>query len=277
MYSQPLVREFLASQFGAGAPVSVHQEAKVVPGSYTRWKGSGPVAAGDALEGADEEGDAAVCTAGFGSRAQVDEEHGEPVYFYFALTAGHCYPKGNAVYRSTEPWRLGYHKVGSVTRRQYGVPGQSAPVTDAEAVNVPEKFRSRGIFYGYPKALLPVQGVERPRVGMHVCWSGVSSKVDCARIVGRRRGEVDGREFYGAVVSGPIAEGDSGGPVWNRDTVKAVGMMSDLITGPKCSYLPNEPLRLECPRFIMTPLLPFKGRANPVGILATLGVEVLKE
>lgn len=76
---------------------------------------------------------------------------------------------------------------------------------------------------------------------------------------------------------GISAEGDSGGPVWDPETHKAVGLITAATTsfGGKCWDRPvGSRSVIACNRMLFTPLLPGGGSA---GIDPTLGVEVLRQ
>lgn len=73
--------------------------------------------------------------------------------------------------------------------------------------------------------------------------------------------------------------GDSGGPVWDPETHKAVGLITggSKEAGGKCwptSYQGVAHQGRICSRMIFTPLLPGGGSE---GILPKLGVEILKQ
>jgi hypothetical protein len=119
-------------------------------------------------------------------------------------------------------------------------------------------------------------GTQRPKVGRKVRWSGVSGGVNCGNIKHTEWTVVEGHVTDLVVVQGPAAEGDSGGPVWNPYTEEAVGTISAISPTVKkpCQELSTKVMR--CPRMLFSPLLQFGKHAIPAGIVATLGVEVLR-
>lgn len=76
---------------------------------------------------------------------------------------------------------------------------------------------------------------------------------------------------------GVVGEGDSGGPVWDPETHKAVGLITSETPGygGKCWSRPARFRSIKtCNRMLFTPLLPSGGSA---GVDPTLGVEVLQQ
>lgn len=268
------VSGYLTAHFGA-APIRVYEsEGQTL--FYSRYETSGPVAGGQAIFGTGFNGETAKCTAGFGARAPVPSNRGSATYIYFSLTVGHCYPKTAKVFRSVHKNGGDYVRIGSVTRSGWGSPGQR--ITDGAGVNISEAERTHGVFFGNSKQLLPMQGVERARIHMWVCWSGWSGGVECGKILYHELfADPEGRSSRELVVDGFSSSGDSGAPVWSRNTEKAVGIPNGGIRSPsKPCHVNSEKIKT-CPRMTFTPLYPIANRSFPAGIAPTLGVEVLKE
>ena len=270
------VGTFLAGRFGSSAPITVHEEERDSL-MLSRFPNSGPVIGGAALAIGPS-----FCTAGFGSRAKTGEVRGTPVYTYFTLTAGHCWPHGATVYRQSE--RLGETRenapVGEVKRGPFSV--SEFRVTDAEAIRIDSGIRSFSVLNPPPGSRVleaqSIQGVEAPKVGRFVCWSGVMSGPHCGRVTVRYEAEQeDGHERVLYKVDGPSISGDSGGPVWDPYTHKAVGLITTGVRSPqkKCHVVYGS--LNSCPRMGFTPLIPGKLSGEMPGVTAFLGVQVLKE
>ncbi|HET9675961.1 MAG TPA: hypothetical protein VFP21_00485, partial [Solirubrobacterales bacterium] len=268
-----LVEQFLNSQFGAGAPISVFARPVVTPFS-SRYAATGPILGGSALIKGYEQ-----CTAGFGARAKGGELFGRSVYLYFVLTAGHCYEKGASVLRETVKNEPTGTTIGVV--RRYGfTPSRSFqnPSTDGEGIVIDPEKRSHSVL-NHSLEGEPIQGTEPPKVGEEVCWSGVIGGWHCGMILKMVKKYLEGRAVRLFKVEGPDAEGDSGAPVWDRATHRAVGSISSgepaWGIGKPCHQLPNK--AFWCPRMLFTPLLPRPHTADPPGIAPTLGIEILGE
>ena len=87
----------------------------------------------------------------------------------------------------------------------------------------------------------------RAKIGTTLCRSGRNGGVNCG--VTRRLfwTEYDGRWTREVEMTGGGATGDSGGPIWNPRTQKAVGLVG-----------------------------PYANRPNPVGALNVMGLEFVK-
>jgi YD repeat-containing protein len=263
-----LVSEVLVAHFGSSAPINVYSDQPAMAYSFGRYPSSGPVVGGDVLQRP-----GVRCTAGFGVRAQTSEHRGEPVFSFFTLTAGHCFPKGSSVYRVPGRYSPTEYSVGTVRRDSFDE-GGAGPVTDSEAVLIDPSRRSGSVFIGDPRSLYPMLGAKQPRIGMNVCWSGVNGGTECGQLYRRRWVRLDdGRRTIEAAVKGRAAQGDSGGPVWDPNTQKAVGIISGGFGNP-CPELKDG--ERSCSRLTFTPLLPFPQKTNPVGVQASLGVEVIR-
>jgi YD repeat-containing protein len=271
--SPALVEAFLKQRFGPGAPISVVAEDPDTR-LYSRFAQSGPLYAGSAIvNNASETG----CTAGFSARAPSGESHGEQLYKYFAMTAGHCFPLSKevsrrfnrGVYRGGDPF-------GEVRRQAFVPEGPNDKVLiDAEAVSITKALRSHSVLNGDPLLPESIQGAMRPVVSRSVCWSAVEGGQHCGRIIRKRRsltGIGKTRDFT-FVVNGPAAEGDSGGPVWDRRAHKAVGIIA---IGFGHFWVTKDGVRM-FKRMSFTPLLPRPQEDVPEGALPKLGLDVLKE
>jgi YD repeat-containing protein len=265
-----LVSEVLKTQLGASAPITVtSRQSPVLMAS--RYQTTGAVLAGSAIAGVEG------CTAGWSARAPEPGSQGPP-YLYFLLTAGHCSPKGSTIVRQSAPHESG-PTIGTVKR--YAWPAfTNQAVTDAEGVlMISPSLKSHSVLNGSPLEPQSIQGTEAPMLHHRVCWSGKTLNHHCGNILKAEEINADGRFDWGFLVSGPTAQGDSGGPVWDPETHKAVGLITagspDYEHNKLCALLPSNLVR--CPRMIFTPLLPRPGKSQPPGISPTLGVEVLKE
>jgi sugar lactone lactonase YvrE len=260
------VRAFLTSRFGQNAPIRVLYEAPPVAAA-SRYTSSGPLAAGSGLIGFF--GD--ICTSGFGSRAAAGEIRGVVQYKYFVLTAAHCYLPTERVGRQTSRGGEGV-PFGWIRRRPYEGGGV---VVDGEAISIDENYRSHSVLNGDPLEAQPIQGVQAPRLHHRVCWSAIHEKV-CGPVT--VSGVTHPQDGFGAhnwvfLAHGMDAQGDSGGPVWDPETHKAVGLIT-AATGAQGGKCWREGKVEACNRMMFTPLLPIEGAA---GVVPTLGVEVLEE
>jgi hypothetical protein len=261
-----LVSEFINSHFGAGAHISVYFESKDIL-AVGRYASSGPVVGGAGLTNGK-----GICTAGFGARAETGQARGVPQYSYFALTAGHCFAHDDAVGRENDRFSFSGSSIGKVRRGPYP-PGEKN-VTDAEGVLVNNALRTHSVLNGTPLEAQPIQGVERVPDGNYVCWSGVISGNHCGMVHGQHVSNLDGHTRFLFEADGLAATGDSGGPVWDPKTHKAVGLITTVRPGggKGCSLLSHEAEL--CPRMRFTPLDLPQG-SYPAGIQNWLGVEVL--
>jgi sugar lactone lactonase YvrE len=276
--SPSVVQNYLVSRFGTTAPIEVTADNSPIMLTLSRYQAQGPVAGGQDVHGFNrcplEVGKCEYgCTAGFGARSQVGEQQGQSTYKYFSLTAGHCFEYGSPVSRPSDKNLTDFSEIGAVRRSSWS----HTPDTDGEGVLIDPVLRSHGVFFGDPKSLLPMFGVQRPKFGMKVCWSGVSGGVHCGTVK-HTEWKIDESHLTDLVlVNGPAAQGDSGGPVWNPYTEKAVGLISAQKRSAQkpCHELPKKVIW--CPLMLFTPLLPFQNRSIPAGIQPMLGVEVLKD
>ena len=258
------VREFLVAQFGAAAPIVVRQEPLPI-NLESRYGTSGPIVGGAGLF------NNGICTAGYGARAQTGESRGTAEFTYFALTAGHCFEVGDVVHREERKFASG-PKLGFVRRDGYRPSEYLA--TDGAGIVIDENIRSHSVLNGRPLTAQSIQGIEGPKLNSEVCWSGIFGDRQCGTVLFHTPTYVGGHKRYVYVASGPSIEGDSGGPVWDPETHKAVGLIS---VGWPSEEVPCHETWYEarwCPGMGFTPLLP---RGGSAGITSFLGVTILKE
>jgi len=271
--NQAVVSNFLTATFGSGAPIRVYNDDLVEEySSVGRYKTSGKINAGDSLVDSEAE-----CTAGFGARRHLGSVGGAPVFRFFTLTAGHCFAKGDWVFRAASRNGGAARKlIGTVLLSAFGSKGNSALETDAAAVDIDPALRSGNVFFGDPRATLPMRGVEPPRLGYTYCWSGINGGTNCGPLYRKKIIHIEGRQHALGLIAGGGASGDSGGPVWNPYTQKAVGIISLQFPAQTkaCHFL--RPHVRWCPRHGFTPLLPFRNHVHPIGVEAALDVNVLR-
>lgn len=259
------VRSFLTSRFGQSAPISVYYEERSVDGA-SRYARTGPVIAGSALVGEERK----PCTAGFGAKAPAAQQRGQTLTRYFTLTAGHCYPLEGRVGRRFAKYSEEGILIGRVKRREYTAPQW----LDGEGILIDESLRSHSVLNGSPLEVQPIQGVQKARVKKHVCWSGPIGGSQCGKVLLHREAYFGPRLKKVYVASGVTIQGDSGGPVWDPKTHKAVGLITGAsrAAGGLCWVTSRQ--EIACNRMAFTPLL--SGGGSP-GILPTLGLEILEQ
>jgi len=262
------VESFLATQFGAGAPITVSYQPHLADGAG-RYPNTGPVVAGAALIGAEGK----PCTAGYGTRAPQGEQRGETLYKYFTLTAGHCYGLGVSVGRQLGKDAVKGIYIGQVRRSGFADAGLG--VTDGAGILIDEALGSHSVLNGSPLEAQPIQGAQKAREKKHVCWSGVVGGKQCGKVLFHTEGFFASGYIKAVyVVEGITIQGDSGGPVWDPETHKAVG----LITGPSSeaggSCWETSTGAIGCNRLTFTPLLQGGGSS---GVLPKLGVDILRQ
>jgi YD repeat-containing protein len=267
-----LVDSFLKQQFGQNAPISVVAENPGVR-LFTRFEQSGPLYAGSGIV---NNAGTAGCTAGWSARAPDSKAQGKDLYKYFVLTAGHCFSPNEGVARQFNRSALSGNPFGVVRRRDFAPEGPNDKIViDAEAVSIDDSMRSHSVLNGSPMVPQPIQGTVRPRIRRTVCWSGVWGGQHCGKIIRKLRSPtgVGDTEDFTFLVNGPAAEGDSGGPVWDRDTHKAVGLIT---IGLGNFWITNSGVRM-FERMTFTPLLPRPNESVPQGVIPKLGVDVLSQ
>lgn len=258
------VKQFLDTTFGAGASIRVRQEAKF-QNSASRYGTSGPIVGGAGII------HGAICTAGYGSRAQTGESRGQPLYTYFTTSAGHCYDIGDVIHREERKFASG-PDIGTV--RRDGAPAGQRHVTDALAIKISDALRSHSVLNGSPLEAQPIQGVQRVKKNQEVCWSGIFGGKECGTVQFATTGFIEHEIKRVFIVEGWSMSGDSGGPVWDPKTHKAVGIISFGLPAIELPCYITSFNAKACPGTAITPLLPGGGSdgVNPV-----LGLETLKE
>lgn len=99
-------------------------------------------------------------------------------------------------------------------------------VTDGAAVGlINENLRTHSVLNGNPLEAQPIQGTQAPRL-REVCWSGVNVGHRCGNVIWGGEIYVDGHLKSVYLAEGPTIQGDSGGPVWDPVTHKAVGLIT---------------------------------------------------
>jgi YD repeat-containing protein len=240
---------YLNQVFGAQAGLSAYFQAGAPDQLAGRYQTRKPFLAGEEINNVEHS-----CTAGFGGWSRVGTKPtGESIKRRYVLTAGHCFPltetnSAGIVYRASAPKDGKWVQIGKVERQGFlGVTNSFE--TDSEAVWLEQPDLVPGWVYeccGGRAAMRPT-GIAYPRVGQVVCHSGVKSNaVLCGPILGEaspgrtknvHTGQLSGQEWLLHVGAGG-AEGDSGSPVWERDTGAAVG----LVIGGGSTGLLVEPL-----------------------------------
>jgi YD repeat-containing protein len=256
------VREALQRKLGPGAPIRVEAGAAFVP-FVSRYSSSGPIVAGAGIGAGIHR-----CTAGYSARAGSGVQiGGQELLLYFVLTAGHCFSTETSVNRLSAP-NEGY-VIGKVKRNGL----QANPAVDGAGILIDENWRSHSVLNGNPLEVQPIQGGEKPRRGIKVCWSGLITGNHCGFVKFHTELIVAGHRATVYVAGNQSGTGDSGGPVWDPATHRAVGIISG--SSPEfahCEKLSSE--REVCDKMAFTPLR--QGVGTP-GIEASLGVDILKQ
>jgi trypsin len=281
-----MVGEYLTAHFGSGAPIQTFLDQQPPEPAYSRYTTNGPLNPGDDIMTTPAPGSCGFelcwesCTAGFGTRAVIENREGHNVYAMFTLTAGHCAPYMELMNRVTSPREHDASvakPLGKVRRYLWGSNGDHLG-TDAEAIRVDPDVVSGNVFWGNPKSLLPIRGLTRAKIGTTLCWSGVNGGTNCgpARRLIWLHYRHDTRWVREVEVRGGIAAGDSGGPVWNMRTEKAVGIVSANHGTPQhpCHNLPNK--ARYCPYGFITPLMSYANRTYPKDVLLGMGLELVR-
>jgi YD repeat-containing protein len=265
------VSEVVNAHFGPAAPIVVSFQEQESFDSAGRFASKGPVVAGSALIANNAE----PCTAGFGARDDAGVVRGVAQYKYFTLTAGHCYPLEELVGRQIEKFGKGI-AIGKVRRSGYS----GLVVTDAAAIGLlDEDLRSHSVINGDPLEAQPIQGSQGPNVTKHVCWSGVYSGKRCGMVLDHFERYFDGHLKAVYIVEGISILGDSGGPVWDGESHKAVGVITGISKELKGKCWPTSYPGVAaqgkiCTRMLFTPL---HAGGGSEGALPKLGLEVLKQ
>jgi tripartite motif-containing protein 71 len=215
--SPSVVTEAIQRQLGVSAPIVVEAGSPLVTFA-SRYEARGPIVAGAGLVGANGH----ACTAGYSARAGTGKQNrGQEQYLYFILTAGHCFPNGTVVGRATSRNGEGII-IGKMRRNGFN----SHPASDGGGVLVDENLRSHSVLNGDPLEAQPIQGDQPPQVGRKVCWSGERSGHHCGMVKFHTQMYEESTPIIVYVVAGLSMTGDSGGPVWDPETHKAVGLIT---------------------------------------------------
>ena len=282
----PALSSILFGQFGAGAPIEVIA-ATPVSASYGRYHLDGVVRGGDwILNGAS----GGACTANYSGETQVGVTRGVPDIAYFKLTAGHCGTYHERFWRKANKGVSSapsldnpkWAPIGRVKRSAFANAGNGL-FTDALAIETPHwKAQSSNVFYGNPHDLMQIYGMSRMKLNRRYCWSGMNGGLECGKAFLRQKltfSDYPNKPFIGMWIAGANIQGDSGAPVWDEKTGKAVGILSGGKDGPKkkCVEKPSIPGAPNwCPLTVITPLLPFADKSYPIGAMQALGVGLVR-
>jgi YD repeat-containing protein len=286
----PALSSILAEQFGAGAPIEVIAYTPATA-STGRYHIDGVVHGGDwILNGAN----GGACTANYSGEAQMGITAGEPDIAYFKLTAGHCGTYQERFWRKASKSvtsapsldNPNWAPIGRVKKSTFlGNPGSDGLFTDAIGIEAVQwKAQSSNVFYGNPHDLMQIYGMSRMKLNRRYCWSGMNGGQECGKAFLRQRltfEDYSGKPFIGMWINGANIQGDSGAPVWDEKTHKAVGILSGGKDGPKKKCVPKPRLGEDnppnwCPLTVVTPLLPFYGKSYPIGAMQALGVGLVR-
>lgn len=251
---------------------------------FSRFDTSGPMQAGDFLMGPprDSDGDLRHCTAAFGARDRVTNIRGKTIWAHFILTAGHCYEKLSVVYRAQE------NRLGTVRRRSFRPISGGEPSLDSEAIRVLPKHVPTTVYISRARQQRIVGTKEKVKIGETICASGVrSNRVRCGPVIDSDYGEgpglMAGENENGEIVYSNhiipfvagVRQGDSGGPVWDRKTGRAVGIIAAASDG----YIYG--VGRSCKDNVMTPTgstydCPIVGASDINAVENQLGVRVAR-
>jgi tripartite motif-containing protein 71 len=224
------VNNFISSQYGASAPVSIVYTAHK-PQLRIRYRADatdgGKLLAGDSIGG-----DKPWCTLGFGaSESRGAKPNGQPVVLPFALTAGHCFLKeANAYVFSSSSNKANF---GRVTRRV--VEPINGFWLDGEAILREDGFQIPRWIYWSSTTQMRVTGSKTPVPGSILCVSGSwYERSNCGVASQPFLAFPDDSTSWVVQTSAISTQGDSGGPVWNVYSGHAVGLIQGgyEVTGP---------------------------------------------
>lgn len=234
---------WVTSKFGAGAPVTI--SPYIWHGSSGRWRRTGPIMAGDGIvtQYIDENGKGLTdrCSAGFGASEKVGN-----VWRPFLLTAGHCDSNQTKVWgriNEAPPNAPPMLRIGEMMRNalEHEV---NHFATDGAAITLDNGLAPpRTIYPATGQSPIRITGVAPVVKGMPICTSGAKSDgirhgqirekenwtgaIQVPRVVDKYGDVVEWWPYtYEALTSVPMPEGDSGGPVWQCGTGKAIGLMA---------------------------------------------------
>jgi YD repeat-containing protein len=250
---------FLSQALGQQSGLSAYYQASAASQLAGRYQTGHPFLAGEELRTENNR-----CTAGFGAWSRVGTgQNGIPIKHRYVLTAGHCgyateLNSGEVVLRSHSAADKKPVPIGTIERRAF-FENPNRIDTDAEAVWLDDPTLVPGWVYeccGGRAAMRPT-GVGYPKVGQVLCQSGqASNAVLCGPLQAeaslRRLEDTTTKRLSGwhwlLVIGSGGTGGDSGGPVWIRDTGAAVGLVAG--GGPSVGLLvtpferpPNAPAK----------------------------------
>ncbi len=234
------VESFLSGVYGSNAPIEVNQENFTQP--MARYSESGRIQAGQHIRWENGAGDKwSKCTAGFGAtERRGSQPGGQQIKAAFVLTAGHCFNVDWVIKRPGSDSDKTPSKIGKVTRRSFGLL-QEEHETDVEAVRLEEENLAPKRVFVDDSHEPHITGVSRAYEGMRVCMSGAwSNQLSCGRLRGQAEevyyahddGSFNGPMWQVAMIpdrNAIFSLGDSGAPVWQPSTGRAVGIY---VNGP---------------------------------------------
>jgi tripartite motif-containing protein 71 len=264
----------LRNRLGVDAPVETFFDTEPPAGNTrkSRDRLTGRIRAGDRIRSFQLF--PGWCTAGFGAWSKASTLRGQSLFKHYLLIAAHCGALGHLIYRG-KVWDPDAKDQDLGRVRRSGI--MDFPHVDGAAVLLEgeaDQWTPRQI-YRAPGELVDVTGVTTPDKGMIVCGSGVTTdRPEQGEVLGPpvefsyTNPSVQGapwvQETWEVPVDMQALGGDSGGPVWECGTGKAIGLWN---AGTRPSYV--------------TPLLPmatgsqYEGTLGPLapGILAKLGFQ----
>jgi tripartite motif-containing protein 71 len=228
---------FLNQQLGSTAGINVIFQATAPEEFSGRYKASLPFLAGMELHNVE-----GVCTAGFGAWSQVGTKpNGDPERQRYVLTAGHCYTgslenAASVFFRSRFEGEFpGGKEIGRVERQGF-IRNPDAFDTDALAIALKSPDLVPGWIYeccGGRAAMRPRRPIF-PSIGEIICQSSRKlDRVSCGPVTNTRletqleneKGQLSGKHWLIAANVGG-SPGDSGAPVWVRNSGRAVGIVA---------------------------------------------------
>jgi hypothetical protein len=250
---------YLASTFGSEAPVVASydpnkpQEHRLpkrpIPNPPRRRHLDYTLLGGDLLSGLgaepEEPGEEDWCTLGFGASEEITKPkpNDEATFAHFGLTAGHCYPKNGEVNREgLENGKPAELTIGAVRRRIY-----NEPLQDGEAIRLDRGVSiPKSVYLSSQRSPVAVKGSEAFVPGTTLCVSGSFWGYNCGVATQPFVEYPEEKPPTWLVETIAITtHGDSGGPVWDQATGKAVGLIEGgyAYTGPTW-FTPLEPVAL---------------------------------
>ncbi len=259
------VKATLESLFGQQAPTTVYSDQSEGPAPRSRERYTGRIKAGDTVRSKSGQ----ECTAGYGAWDIGGRgADGLLTHRHFLLVAGHCFftlgqqmlrwqwtPDGKNLVGEENP-------MGFVRRTNFTSVGDGFMV-DASAVRLENPDVAPRLIYTRYDQSVRISDPIIPYEGMIVCHSGkTSNRPKCGAVVKPPvafRYRKDGPRMWQVPFKAFSLGGDSGGPVWQPGTGRAVGSMTagEFDETIETSYI--------------TPLLLSPARPAAPGILSVLG------